>query len=66
MEEKIKHLPIGIYRNSMKVDGYDKEVVLKARLEVKQKKITINFEGSSEASKFGINLVYNYTLAYSA
>ena len=35
MEEKIKHLPIGVYRNSMKVDGYDKEVVLKARLEVK-------------------------------
>tara|TARA_Y100000739_G_scaffold199304_1_gene182822 strand:+ start:192 stop:1946 length:1755 start_codon:yes stop_codon:yes gene_type:complete len=66
MEEKIKHLPIGVYRNSMKVDGYDKEVFLKARLEVKQKKITIDFEGSSEASKFGINLVYNYTLAYSA
>ena len=66
MEEKIKHLPIGVYRNSMKVDGYDKEVFLKARLEVKQKKITIDFGGSSEASKFGINLVYNYTLAYSA
>ena len=66
MIKKIRALPNGTYHNSMTVDGYDQPVDLCAKLVIKDDNIFIDFDGSSEASKYGINLVYNYTLAYSA
>ncbi len=66
MIKKIRSLPKGTYYNSMTVDGYDRPVELCAKLVIKDDNIFVDLKGSSEASKFGINLVYNYTLAYSA
>ena len=66
MKKIIQALPNGTYHNSMTVDGYDSPVKLCAKLSIKDDQILVDFDGSSEASKYGINLVYNYTLAYSA
>ena len=63
MIKKIRSLRKGTYYNSMTVDGYDRPVELCAKLVIKDDNIFVDLKGSSEASKFGINLVYNYTLA---
>ena len=63
---QIKDLPNGIYKSSITVDGYDQPVTLKAAITIEDERIIVDFDGSASASKFGINLVMNYTLAYSA
>src|SRR5215468_10481029 len=48
---RIRALPKGIYRNNVKMDGYDKPLLLNAALTI---------------SDDGIHVVYNYCLAYTA
>jgi N-methylhydantoinase B len=63
---RIRALPKGTYRNSMTMDGYDKPLVLNAALTISDDGIHVDFDGTSPASGYGINVVYNYCLAYTA
>lgn len=63
-EQKIRELPEGIYRSSMRVDGYDTPVDLVASLAIAEGCIEIDFSGSSELSPYGINCPLNYASAY--
>jgi N-methylhydantoinase B len=63
---RIRALPKGTYRNSMTIDGYEKPLVLNAALTVSDDGINVDFAGTSSASSYGINVVYNYCLAYTA
>jgi N-methylhydantoinase B len=63
---RIRALPPGIYRNSMTIDGYDKPLVFHAALTISDSGIHADFEGTSPASSYGINVVMNYCLAYTA
>jgi N-methylhydantoinase B len=63
---RIRALPKGTYRNSMTMDGYDKPLTLKAALTISGEGIHVDFDGTSPASSHGINVVYNYCLAYTA
>jgi N-methylhydantoinase B len=63
---RIRALPHGTYRNSMTIDGYDKPLLLKAALTIADTGIHVDFAGTSPASAYGINVVYNYCLAYTA
>ncbi len=63
---RIRALPKGTYRNAMTIDGYDKPLTLKAALTIGDDGIHIDFDGTSPASSYGINVVYNYCLAYTA
>src|ERR1700744_2156024 len=63
---RIRALPKGTYRNSMTIDGYEKPLVLNAALTVSDDGIHVDFDGTSSASSYGINVVYNYCLAYTA
>jgi len=63
--EAIRQLPEGEWRYEMPLDGYESQIVLKAKLTIKKGKITIDFSGSSPASIFGINSPRTYTHAYS-
>jgi N-methylhydantoinase B len=63
---RIRALPKGTYRNSMTMDGYDKPLLLNAALTVSEDGIHVDFDGTSPASSHGINVVYNYCLAYTA
>jgi N-methylhydantoinase B len=62
--DQIGMLANGVYKNSITVDGYDRPVTLQAAVEISDDRIVIDYTGSARASNYGINLVMNYTLAY--
>jgi N-methylhydantoinase B len=64
--ERIRALPQGTYRNSMTMDGYDKPLLLNAALSISHDGIHVDFDGTSPASGYGINVVLNYCIAYTA
>ncbi len=64
--ERIRALPSGTYYNTLTMDGYDKPLTLSAALTISENGIHVNFDGTSPASSYGINVVYNYCLAYTA
>jgi N-methylhydantoinase B len=66
VETAIAELPKGTWRHAIVLDGYDKPIRLAAALTIGEAEITVDFDGSSEASSFGINVVANYCLAYTA
>src|SRR5208283_1037518 len=53
-------------RNALTMDGYDKPLALNAALTISDDGIHVDFGGTSPASSYGINVVMNYCLAYSA
>ncbi len=66
MTNAINRLPAGVYENSMTVDGYDKPITLRARMEIHQDRISVDYAGSSDASAFGINVPVTYARAYTS
>ena len=64
VENEIKKIPNGEYKNSMMIDGFEKNIKLEAKLVVSEKSISVDFTGTSEKSKFGINVPLSYTKAY--
>jgi N-methylhydantoinase B len=64
--ERIRALPKGTYRNSLTMDGYDKPLLLNAALTISDDGVHVDYNGTSAASGFGINVVFNYCLAYTA
>ena len=63
--EAIARLPSGTWRASMTLDGYEEPVRLEAALTIDGDRLVVDFEGSSAASRFGINSPKCYTDAYS-
>ena len=63
---QIRALPKGTYRNRLTMDGYDKPLLLNAALTISDDGIHVDYTGTSPASSHGINVVYNYGLAYTA
>ena len=66
MAAAIARLPRGTFRNEARLDGYDQPVDIRCALTIAADRIRIDFDGSSAASSYGINLVLNYTRAYAA
>jgi N-methylhydantoinase B len=64
--EAIRKLRKGTYRNSVRMDGYDKPLLLNAAMTIGDDGIHVDYTGTSPASAYGINVVYNYCLAYTA
>ena len=62
--EEIAALPKGVYATSMRIDGYDHEIDLVARMTISDDGIHIDYDGTSSTSKFGINVPMSYTTAY--
>ena len=60
----IRKLPNGDYPHSVELDGFDEPIRIQAKLTIADEHIHIDYEGSSPASTYGINLVHNFTLAY--
>jgi N-methylhydantoinase B len=63
---EIRKLPRGVTRNSVRMDGYDRPLLLNAAMTVGDDGIHVDFAGTSPASAYGINVVLNYTTAYTA
>ena len=61
----IAEVPEGVYDYALKVDGYEQEIMLKARLTVERERVLLDFSGTSGCSQKGINVPLNYATAYS-
>jgi N-methylhydantoinase B len=64
--EAIRRLKPGKYKNAVHMDGYDRPLTLAGEMSIGSDGIHVDYAGTSPASAFGINVVLNYTLAYTA
>jgi N-methylhydantoinase B len=64
MRDAIRALPPGVYEHSIVSDGFDEPITIKVRCEVRGGELLIDYAGSSPASPRGVNVVMNYTEAY--
>ncbi len=62
--EEIRKLPKGTYRGTIKSDGYEAEVTLKAAMTIKDDEIVVDYAGTSGLSGRGINVPAAYCRAY--
>src|SRR5213078_732299 len=60
----IRPLPPGVYEHASTSDGFDEPITIRARCEVRGDELWIDYAGSSPASRRGVNVVMNYTEAY--
>src|SRR5580698_9620742 len=64
--DAIRKLTPGKYKNTVHMDGYDRPLTLAGEMTIGDDGIHVDYTGTSPASSFGINVVLNYTLAYTA
>lgn len=62
--EAIAEVPEGVYKNVLRMDGYENELELHATLTVSKTGLHVDFTGTSGCSSKGINVPLNYTTAY--
>lgn len=66
MAEEISKLPNGVYKNAMRIDGYEKPVDLVGTMTITDDTIFVSFDGTSPISSYGINVPMTYTEAYAS
>jgi N-methylhydantoinase B len=66
MRTAIARLPDGTYQNEMHSDGFEEPVLLRATVTIEGDELTVDHTGSSPQSRYGINVVMNYTHAYTS
>src|SRR5262249_37393119 len=66
LADRIAALPKGQASYAMTVDGFDAPVELSARVRIDLDRITVDWSGTSAASRYGINVPLNYTAAYTS
>ncbi len=60
----IRALPDGVYSNTITIDGFDTPLTIACSLTVEGDELVVDYEGSSPQVDRGINVVLNYTHAY--
>lgn len=60
----IAEMPAGIYHNTLRTDGYESEIELRAQLTITSDSVAVDFSGTSDCSQKGINVPLNYATAY--
>jgi N-methylhydantoinase B len=64
MRGAIAGIPDGVYEHETSTDGFDEPIELAVAVRVEGDELTVDYEGSSPQSERGINVVLNYTAAY--
>ena len=64
MREAIRRLKPGAYEYSLTSDGFDEPIIVRCRCEIDGETLRVDYAGSSPESRRGINVVMNYTEAY--
>ena len=64
LRDAIRSLPDGVYRNTIMIDGFDEPLTIACALIVDGDELVVDYEGSSSQVDRGINVVLNYTHAY--
>ena len=60
----IRELPDGAYRNTITIDGFDEPLTIACAIVVNGDELIVDYAGSSPQVDRGINVVLNYTHAY--
>ena len=60
----IRALPDGICRDSIQIDGFDEALTVACAITVEGEELRVDYAGSSPQVDRGINVVLNYTQAY--
>ena len=63
---EIGKLPDGVYRNVMRIDGFDAPVDLVAALTIDGERLTVDYDGTSPMQRHGVNVPGIYTTAYTS
>jgi N-methylhydantoinase B len=64
--EEIRKIKPGVYKSSMRIDGYDHPLDLVATMTIGEDGIDVDFAGTSPMSSYGINVPICYTEAYAS
>ncbi len=64
MREAIRALRPGVYESAIVSDGFGEPITIRVRCRVQGDDLLIDYAGSSPASRRGVNVVMNYTEAY--
>ena len=64
MREAIAAIPDGTYEDEVEIDGFDHPLTIRAAVTVRDRELEVDYTGSSRQVDRGINVVYNYTHAY--
>ena len=64
MRESLAGLRRGVYAYELASDGFEEPIVIRVRCEARGDELWVDYTGSSPESRRGINVVMNYTEAY--
>jgi N-methylhydantoinase B len=64
MRAAIAEIPDGAYRGVLRLDGFEEPIVITTSITVKGTELTVDYAGSSPATRRAVNVVLNYTKAY--
>lgn len=63
----LRQLPDGVYRAAVSADGFgDETLEVKVAVTIEGDAVIVDYAGSSEQSPYGVNVVLNYTRAYTS
>ena len=66
MRDAIREVPNGVYEGETWSDGFEEPIRIHATVTVEEEDVHVDFAGSSPQSRYGINVVLNYTHAYAS
>ena len=64
VRDAIRALPDGIWRNAITIDGFDDPLTIACAIRIEGDTLAVDYAGSSPQVDRGINVVLNYTHAY--
>jgi len=64
VRKAIRELPDGTYTSTVSIDGFDSPVTIACAVTIKDDELTVDYAGTSPQVNRGINVVLNYTHAY--
>ncbi len=64
VRDAITRLPDGTYRSAVTIDGFDDPVTIQCALTIAGDTLAVDYDGTSPQVNRGINVVMNYTHAY--
>jgi N-methylhydantoinase B len=64
LRDAIAAIPNGTYSSEVEIDGFDEPLKIHVAITVQDQDLIVDYDGSSPQVDRGINVVYNYTHAY--
>ena len=62
--DAIAKVPNGIYSDEVEIDGFDRPLKICVAIDVQDRRVVVDFDGTSPQVDQGINVVFNYAQGY--